>query len=263
MGNVARQLGLLGISVELIAAVGFDPEADFLLDKLQQCAVQHPRLLRTNNGTGKFTAFLEPKGQLFVATCDDRINQKITPAYLHGLLLDPHIYKLIVADNNLPIDTIQWLIDFSNAHKLPIILEPVSVPKIHKWKKLNMQGVFMITPNEAEWHAFMEPIEDRQAQLLEMRHRGIRRAWISRGDQPSLWLEGAEVDEQAILPVEVNDSTGAGDASLSGWIAGWCWGWNELDCRKAAHVMASAVLSVKGTVHPKLSEQNFKNWMKS
>lgn len=263
MGNVARQLGLLGISVELIAAVGFDADGDFLLEKLQQCSVQYPRLLRTNTGTGKFTAFLEPKGKLFAATCDDRINQEITPAYLHGLKLDPDAYNLIVADNNLRIDSIQWLIDFSTTHHVPIILEPVSVLKIQKWKNLNMQGVFMITPNEAEWHAYMEPKEDLQAQFLEMRHRGIRRAWISRGDQPSLWMEGTEIEEQIILPIDVKDSTGAGDASLAGWIAGWCWGWNEMDCRRAAQVMASNVLSVQGTVHPSLSEQIFKNWMKS
>jgi pseudouridine kinase len=263
MGNVARQLGLLGISVELIAAVGFDPEADFLLEKLQQCSVQYPRLLRTNTGTGKFTAFLEPEGNLFAATCDDRINQEITPAYLKGLHLDPDAYKLIVADNNLPVESIQWLIDFSNVHDLPIILEPVSVPKVHKWRELDMSGVFMITPNEDEWRAFMEPIIDLQEQLLEMRVRGIRRTWISRGDQPSLWLEGDKIEQQPVISVKVNDSTGAGDASLAGWIAAWCMGMHESDCRKAAQCMASTVLSVKGSVHPSLTEQNFKNWMKS
>ena len=62
-------------------------------------------------------------------------------------------------------------------------------------------------------------------------------------------------------PVAVFDSNGAGDASLAGWIAGWYWGWDDAKCRQAAQVMASAVLSVEGSVHPSLSEQNFKNWM--
>ena len=261
MGNVARQLGLLGIPVELISAVGFDAEAALLLETLDQCSVQYPRMLRTGTGSGKFTAFLEPEGNLFAATCSDQANLEITPAFLHQLNLDPEAFSMVVTDNNLPTASIQWLIDFSLKNKLPIIIEPVSIPKIQKWDRLNMQGVFMITPNQAEWSSFMEPIQNHQEQLDELKRRGIKRAWVRRGDQASLWFEGNEILEQHVHPVAVFDSTGAGDASLAGWIAGWYWGWDDANCRQAAQVMASAVLSVEGSVHPSLSEQNFKNWM--
>jgi pseudouridine kinase len=261
MGNVSRQLGLLGIPVELISAVGFDGEATLLLETLDACSVQYPRMLRTTKGSGKFTAFLEPEGNLFAATCSDQANLEITPEYLHQLKLDPECYSMVVIDNNLPTASIQWLIDFSTHNQLPIIIEPVSIPKIQKWDKLNMQGVFMITPNEAEWAAFMDSTRDHQDQLTELNRRGIKRAWVRRGDQASLWFEGREILEQHVQPVAVFDSTGAGDASLAGWIAGWHWGWDDAKCRQAAQVMASAVLSVEGSVHPCLSEQNFKNWM--
>jgi len=162
MGNVSRQLGLLGIPVELISAVGFDAEAALLLETLDQCSVQYPRMLRTGTGSGKFTAFLEPEGNLFAATCSDQANLEITPAFLHQLNLDPEAFSMVVTDNNLPTASIQWLIDFSLKNKLPIIIEPVSIPKIQKWDRLNMQGVFMITPNQAEWSSFMEPIQNHQ-----------------------------------------------------------------------------------------------------
>ncbi len=263
MGNVARQLGLLDVPVELITVIGKDADSVFLIETLQYCSVQHDRMLSTENATGKFTAFIEPDGSLFAASSSDHTSDFISAQYLEQLNLDPIQISMILADANLSKSALQWLIDFARSYHIPIILEPVSVPKIKQWYDLNMEGVFMITPNEAEWIAFMEPHELIQDRQTELKKRGIQHAWVRKGSEGSDWIDPVNYSEEKISPVLVFDSTGAGDAALAGWVAGWYWGWDESACKQAAQVMASAVLSVQGSVHPSLSKAILQDWMKS
>lgn len=263
MGNVSRQLGLLDVPVELITVIGKDADAVFLLETLRSCSVQHESVLSMENATGKFTAFIEPDGSLFAASSSDQTAQLITSEFLEQLNLDSDQIRMVLADANLSKSAIQWLIDFARSYQIPIILEPVSIPKIQQWYDLNMEGVFMITPNEAEWIAFMEPYDHIQDQQMELKRRGIQRAWVRKGSEGSDWIDPINCFKEKISPVLVYDSTGAGDAALAGWVAGWYWGWEESACKQAAQVMASAVLSVQGSVHPSLSKAILHDWMKS
>ncbi|NTW25489.1 MAG: hypothetical protein HGA37_12390 [Lentimicrobium sp.] len=64
--------------------------------------------------------------------------------------------------------------------------------------------------------------------------------------------------------VIVQDTTGAGDAALAGWIHAWLMNRNPEDCVRYGHAMASLVLQVKGAIHPGLTfellESIYKNY---
>ena len=55
-----------------------------------------------------------------------------------------------MADANISIETIDWLLAFSNQTGIPLVIEPVSVPPARKLKEANLNGLYLITPNEDE-----------------------------------------------------------------------------------------------------------------
>eukprot|EP01035_Chromulina_nebulosa_P042084 gene42084-56981_t len=127
--NLAHQLALFGVPVELISVFGNDSDGNWLKHICESVGVQLTGSVFAPSGnTGKYTALIDKDGSLFTALLTNANNHLITPAHLveQEALLSSAAYLL--ADTNLMAETLQWLIDFSNRSAIPLIIEPVSVP---------------------------------------------------------------------------------------------------------------------------------------
>ena len=79
--------------------------------------------------------------------------------------------------------------------------------------------------------------------------------WLNHGIEGSVLYSRKQTIKLPATPVDVIDCTGAGDASVAGFLLGKYLGKEDLDCLKLAHTLSSEVLKVDGAVPEKLSQQ--------
>ena len=254
--NIAHQLALLGVPVQLISVFGNDSDGDWLKQVCTNAGVKLDAIITKEGLSGKYTGILNLDGSLFSAFLTNAANYLITPKHLeqHKDLLKTASYLL--ADANINVDTAQWLLAFSNETGIPFIIEPVSVPPAKKFKGVNLNGLYLITPNEDELpvlcsdNAFFT-----QQQVEELLNNGIERIWLHNGKHGSALYTREKSITLHSCNIEVVDCTGAGDGSLSGYILGKHLGKEDLDCLKIAHTLSAEILQVNGAIATHLTQE--------
>lgn len=254
--NIAHQLASLGVPVQLISVFGNDSDGDWLKQVCTNAGVKIDAAITKEGLSGKYTGILNADGSLYYAFLTNAANHLITTVYLeqHKDLLLTASYLL--ADANINVDTVEWLLAFSNENGIPFILEPVSVPPARKLKDLNLKGLYLITPNEDELpvlcseNAFLT-----QQQIEELLQKGVEKIWLHIGQQGSaLYSKEKTLTLHAPL-IEVVDCTGAGDGSLSGYLLGKYWDKDDLECLKIAHTLSAEILQVNGAIATHLNQE--------
>ena len=136
--NIAHQLALLGVPVQLITVVGNDSDGEWIKKGCYEAGVKMDASITKDGLTGKYTGILNVDGSLFSAFLTNAANHLITPEHLaaHTDLLCTASY--ILADANISVDTAEWLLAFSQQTGIPFILEPVSVPPARKFRHVNL-----------------------------------------------------------------------------------------------------------------------------
>jgi pseudouridine kinase len=254
--NIAHQLALLNVPVQLISVFGNDSDGDWLKHICKHAGVKLDASITKEGLSGKYTGILNMDGSLFSAFLTNAANYLITPQHLeqHTDLLKTASYLL--ADANVSLETAGWLLAFSHQSGIPFILEPVSVPPARKYKEANLNGLHLITPNEDELPVLCsEKAFFTQQQIEELLERGVQNIWLHNGKQGSaLYNREKSITLQA-PEIEVVDCTGAGDGSLSGFILGKILKKNELGCLKLAHTLSAEILQVNGAIATHLNQQ--------
>jgi len=257
ISNIAQHLGLLDTSPSLLTALGSDREAEYLITSLHQKGIALDQSVITKDATGKYVSILHPNGNLVVAVCQDSGSSYLTPAFLATKSDYIKTFDLVVIDTNIPAESIQWVIDFTNAHRQKLLIEPVSVAKATKLASLNLAGVFMITPNEDELAAIANlETTDEAALVHHLFDRGVQQVWVRKGNQGSVICTPHHTLALGVPHITITDSTGAGDAALAGWVFGYVNQENEQTCLELAHALALTVLQTKGAVVPNLNSKS-------
>jgi pseudouridine kinase len=248
MRNIAHHLALLDIPVHFITVVGNDAEGTWLKESCERAGIDMTGTMTADCSTGKYTALLNPDGSLYAAACSnpcesflniERLRQK------EGFLTEA---TLIIADANLQADVLEWLAGFCRKKNILLFIEPVSVEKAKKLSGINLEGVFMLTPNEDELPSLSPAGMDTGNTLANLFQRGVQKVWLRKGRVGSEIFSGESSYSLPSPKVEVRDITGAGDAALAGWIAAYYLELPEKRCLAAAHAMAAAVLQTEGAV---------------
>jgi len=255
--NIAHQLALLDVPVQLISVFGNDGEGDWLKTICGYVNIQLDAAITNQSLTGKYTGILNYDRSLFTALLTNTSLDSITPQHLqqHEALLFTAFS--IVADANIHPDTVAWLAHFCFRKNIPFIIEPVSVPPAQKFAKMDLTGVYMITPNEDELPAMCSKggttIEENANELIS---RGVQKVWLHRGKEGSMLFTK---DNQYSLPApavaEIKDVTGAGDGSLSGWLMAKYLGMDDEDSLKISHTLSAEILQVNGAIATHLNQQ--------
>lgn len=255
--NIAHQLALLDVPVQLITVLGNDSDGDWLKQVSTAAGVQLDAIITREGLSGKYTGILNVDGSLFSAFLTNAANHLITPQHLakHTDLLRTASYLL--ADANISVETTDWLLAFSRETGIPFVLEPVSVPPARKFKQANLQGLHLITPNEDELPVLCsEKAFFTQQQVEELLvHRGIQNIWLHNGKHGSALYSKEKSLTLHAPTIEVVDCTGAGDGSLSGYLLARHLGKNDMDSLKIAHTLSAEILQVNGAIATHLNQQ--------
>lgn len=247
--NVAFHLAYLGVKVDYITIVGDDTDGEWILNTLSKSGISVDAIGKVNDSTGKYVSFLNDDGSLHAAACVDICEKHLDVNFLKENINKLEGADIIICDTNICKNTIQWLIEFAKKNNKKIIIEPVSVAKSKKLSDLNLNEVFMITPNEDELISITgladNNFEEGMSLLID---NGIKNIWLRRGSIGSILKSKLNNIKLNAVEIDVIDSTGAGDAALAGWIAGFVNNFEPLKCIQIGHTLAFEVLQLKGAV---------------
>ena len=254
--NIAHNLALLNIPVQLITVFGNDAEGGWLKEICKKAEIQIDAAFTSSTPNAKYTAIINTDGSMFTALLSNAALHHITPEYLeqHQSLLSTAAYLLV--DANISVDTVNWLVKFSNRSGIPLIVEPVSVPPAKSVTKADLHGVYLITPNEEELPALCSSTATTvDEQINELLQRGIKNIWLHRGAKGSTLYTGTEVIQLDAPDAKIVDCTGAGDGSLSAFIMSKCIGKNNIDALKIAHTLSGEILQVNGAIATHINQE--------
>jgi pseudouridine kinase len=258
--NVAENLGRLGFDVSLISASGADQDWSFIKESSSlymnlETVTQFPE-----KATGSYTAVLESSGELIIALADMDIYEMITPDLLrkNDLLLSRS--KCIMVDLNCPKETVQFLCHFGISHEIPIVIIPVSSPKMNRLPN-DLAGVTWLITNRDESETYFKTEikneSDWKKAVDKWLSLDIANVIITNGKAGSMIGNKEEgiFHVPAIESQEIVDVTGAGDAFSSAVIFSWLEGKSLIEIAKAGSMNATKTLQSAYTVRQELSAE--------
>ena len=253
--NIAHNMALLGLDVRLLTALGDDMNAQKITTSCIELGIDlSPSLQVPGGSTSTYLFLTDEKGDMALAVSDMAIYDHLTPRYLATKEALLNNARLVVADTNIPAESLRWLAENCKA---PVFVDPVSTAKAVKVKPV-LGRLHTLKPNriEAELLSGVAITDDESLArcadaLLET---GLHRVFISLGAEGVYAADhlGGRV-KVPCLPAEMVNTTGCGDA----FMAALAWGWLEgLGLREAALAgEAASAISMEGkeTINPDLS----------
>ena len=132
--NIAHNMTLMGVDVKMLTALGEDVYGNRIAASCTELGIDASRALRVADcATSTYLYIADQAGEMALALSDMEICERITPAYLaanHQVLQNAQV---IVADTNIPVETLVYLAENCTA---PIFCDPVSTIKAEKLRPI-------------------------------------------------------------------------------------------------------------------------------
>ena len=283
--NIAHNLALLNVPVTLLSAVGDDGEGIRILEETGKDGVKMEQMIISGeHPTGIYLAILDEKGEMEVAVSDMRILEEITVEYLKSKAYLIKESKIVVVDTNIPEESIEYVVDLCNKMGVPILVEPVSVEKAKKLRKiLDGSGRWIIdyiTPSRNELESILGAGAERDSRdngedegidvdvdvvkaAEELRRQGAKNVIVTLGKR-GIYVSCGGADggrkkdcwSKFMAPYrgEVVDVTGAGDALVAGLVYGIYKGYSVEVAARFGLGAAALTISTKEAVRRDLGE---------
>lgn len=254
--NIAANLARLDVTTALISAVGSDEAANRILGATRQSGVDVAMVKRVDGSSGTYLAVLDDKGELAAAISDMACLETLTAADLERHAHRLRNASLIAADCNLAVDCLDWLVDFAGRHGVRLLIEPVSVPKAQKLKRLKPgRRTFAITPNADQFAALTGGTHDDPKAFAALHAMGYANIVVHRGRAGAISSDGATgpLAIPALTIGPVADVTGAGDAAVAGLICGFLQGYDLVRSARLGQAAAAIKIASAASVSPGLN----------
>ena len=262
--NIAENLARLGAPVALMTAVGVDTAGAALLAHAGELGIDTSATLTLADAcSGTYTAVHDGDGDMLVALADMGLYDQLTPAWLATHTKLRASAAMVVADLNLPRETVAALIGGAGRDQVALVIVAVSVPKMARLPA-SLAGVRLAILNEGELAARVQrdllTDADFAAACRTLQDQGVRDVVVTRGARGVLYTTADGVAHLPAPKAEPVDVTGAGDA----FAAAVCLTLNEdgadlaLACRRGL-ALSALTLACRETVCPSLSADTFKH----
>lgn len=195
--NIAHNMSLLGLDVRLLTAYGEDLYGERVAASCSELGIDLSHALHVPGGTTSTYLYLaDPSGEMALAVSDMSICEKITPDYLAANLSVLQNAQVIVADANIPQESLVFLAENC---QVPLFVDPVSTAKAEKLRPI-LGKIHTLKPNRLEAELLSGvPIhtrEDVEKAAEVLTGLGVHRMFISLGTdgvcaamgQTRLWL---------------------------------------------------------------------------
>ncbi len=264
--NVAQNLAQLGLDAKLVALVGRDAPGDRLLAATAAAGVDIRHVGRGGQPTGSYVATLDAAGELVLGVAAMDVLEELTPALLRR---DEKLFAgaaLIVADGNLPAESLEWLAGFAAANTVRLAAVAASVPKMKRLAALlaARRPLFALFANREEAEALLRrPLASVRAlgeAARGLHRRGVQHVAISLGRR-GMFIAGEGSAGRVVAPPRAAaiDVTGAGDAAVAGTLYGLLAGRSAVEAAAYGQAAAALTIASDGSVSPALNARLLAN----
>lgn len=215
--NIAHNLALMGCQVQLLTILGGDLFGGLLHD---YCTGQGIDLRLSdkvqNERSGVYLCINNHGGEMIAAVADTDIIRHITPEWLDKRSGYINQSDYVVADTNISEESLRYLMETCT---VPLLVDGVSSTKAHRvvnaLSKSKQPCLHTLKLNQKEAIAVTQaPSYPEAAQrLLDM---GVEHVYITLSGEGVYCRNAAEEWHFPVLPGEIVNTTGAGDAFLAG-----------------------------------------------
>ena len=252
--NIAHNLALLGTNVHLLSAYADDVNGERVAASCSELGIDLSHALRVLGGTTSTYLYLtDEKGEMALAVSDMEICKKITPAYLAAQLPLLQNAQVVVADTNLPEESLQYLADNCTA---PLFVDPVSTVKAKKLLPI-LGKVHTLKPNRLEAELLSGVAIHNRADLDRaadaLMSKGLHRLFISLGAEGVYAAMGDQRLVLPNLPGSMVNTTGCGDAFMAALVWAYLEGMDLEQTALAGLAAGSIAMESSQTINPALS----------
>lgn len=257
--NIAHNLCLLGVHVKFITAIGGDVLGEEMLRDCERLGMDTSSTLRIPNESSSMYLYInEDSGDMNVAIDQMTICSKITPEYIESVSEVINGAAAVVADANISAESFAAI---KKICKVPIYVDPVSTALAERVKP-ELDGIDTIKPNrlEAEYLTGMtiKTEADYRAAADAMLDMGVRRVFMSMGEEGMMAADKNNMYIVGEYPAEVVCTTGAGDSAMAAIV--WAStviadGSSLVTASKAANAVASMTVSAQETINSFITHQ--------
>ena len=257
--NIAHNMSLMGVDVRMLTAYGDDAYGQKIAASCLELGIDLSNALRLSDGsTSTYLYLTDHQGEMALAVSDMEICKRITPAYLASNLPLLQNAQVVVADANIPQESLHYLAENCTA---PLFCDPVSTTKAEKLRPI-LNRIHTLKPNKLEAellsgipirsHADVRKAADK---LLEM---GIHRLFISLGADGVLAAMGDQRLQLKNLPGKMVNTTGCGDAFMAALVWAYLQGSDLQTTALAGLAAGSIAMESAQTINPAMSADALK-----
>lgn len=244
--NIAENLARLDLDCCLISAVGEDSNGLALLQHTERVGVKISEVLGVAAArTGMYVSVNDAQGDLNIAINDMAVLEHLTAGYLKEKQALLQQAALLVADTNLSQDCLNGL--FEQVWQVPIFIDPVSVQKAPKLRA-HLNKIHTLKPNrlEAEYLSGLSLADQAAVPTVAswFLAQGVANIVLSLGESGLYCANQQEQGWVKPLPVTVCNTSGAGDALMSGLVYGYLSGYSLLQAARFAQGCAALTVGV-------------------
>lgn len=252
--NIAHNMTLMGVDVKMLTAMGEDVHGNRVAESCAELGIDVSHALRLSDcATSTYLYIADDRGEMAMAISDMAICDRITPGYLAANQQMLQNARVVVADTNIPAESLVWLAENCTA---PLFCDPVSTIKAEKLRTI-LHKIHTLKPNrlEAELLSGVPIREKRDAELAArtLIEKGVQRVFLSMGadgvyaadSTRQLWLRN--------LPGQMVNTTGCGDAFMAALV--WAH-MQDLDLENSALAgLAAGAIAMESaeTINPAMS----------
>ena len=260
--NIAHNLSLMGKDARLLTAFGDDIHGQRIAASCAELGIDASHACRITGGTTSTYLYLtDEQGEMALAVSDMEICKKITPAYLAANLSLLQNAQLVIADTNIPEESLIYLAENCTA---PLFCDPVSTAKAEKLRPI-LHKIHTLKPNRLEAELLsgvkIETMEDVQKAADKLLELGIHRLFISLGADGMFAARKGQSLHRSNLPGHMVNTTGCGDAAMAA--IGWAYleGMDLEETALAGLAAGSIAMESEETINPAMSATAIKTRM--
>jgi len=261
--NIAHNMALMGLDVRMLTALGDDLNGQRVAASCAELGIDLSNALRIPGAaTSTYLYLTSPDGEMALAVSDMSICDQITPGYLAANLPLLHNAQAVVADANIPAESLRYLAENCTA---PLFVDPVSTAKAEKLRPI-LHRIHTLKPNwlEAQLLAGIKAHspEDMEAVAEKLTEMGVHRMFISMGSDGVYAAMGDERIPLPNIPGNMVNTTGCGDAFMAALVWAYLEGCDLAATARAGLAAGSIAMESSETINPAMSEDALKNRMK-
>ncbi|HUM06119.1 MAG TPA: ribokinase [Terriglobales bacterium] len=240
--NQAVAVARLGYPVAMVGNIGDDAFGAQLWQGLRQAGVDTDYVNTVEGSSGIALITTGSRGENSIVVVPGA-NGALSPKLLEKAAPLLQRAGFLLAQLEIPLETVDYLSQFAEQHGIPFMLDPA--PSCELPAAL-LRRVTWITPNETETDELLRTSRDGRdasAAADQLLAAGVRNVLLKLGSQGCLVAEGSRPKEHvSAFPVDAVDTTAAGDAFNGGFAVGLLRGYTSV--RSAVFASAVAAISV-------------------